>query len=220
MNARALTHDPVDRHRQCAVLPYALLAGPDVDRGLASVDETATDGLTDALLAVRDRRDRQAFERLFDHFAPRLKAMFLRGGLRDGTAEDLVQDVMLSVWHKALQFDPHRARASAWIYGIARYRRIDLARRKPLPLVEFHDDQPGTEPDAEHLLALRQESELLRQALARLSPDQCATIEQAFVADLTHLQISQATGLPLGTIKSRIRLGLERLRYELKALKP
>lgn len=171
------------------------------------------------LLAVRDRRDRQAFARLFDHFAPRVKAMLLRSGLRDGTAEDVVQDVMLAVWRKADQFDPHRAQASAWIYRIARNRQIDLVRRRPPPLPEALDEAAETEPDAAQILALQQETGRLKAALDSLSPDQTRTIEQAFLEELTHTEISQATGLPLGTIKSRIRLGLDRLRKELADLK-
>lgn len=176
--------------------------------------------MTLALLAVRDHRDRAAFARLFDHFGPRLKAMLLRRGLRDGSADDVVQEVMLAVWQKAGQFDPHRAEASAWIYRIARNRHIDLTRRRPPPQPEEFEDLPGTDPDAEQILALEQEAGILRAALSRLTPEQGRAIEQAFIDDLPHSRISQLTGLPLGTIKSRIRLGLDRLRHELKDLKP
>lgn len=171
------------------------------------------------LIAVRDRRDRAAFGQLFDHFAPRLKAMLLRNGLRDGSAEDVVQDVMLSVWHRAAQFDPHRAEASAWIYAIARNRRIDLARRRH-PRPEALYEPEGSEPDASQIVALAEESDRLRTALARLSPEQARALEQAFIEDLTQSEISQKTGLPLGTVKSRIRLGLDRLRHLLQDLKP
>ena len=188
-------------------------------KGTVVQAETGSE-MTQALLAVRDRRDRAAFGLLFDHFGPRLKAMLMRGGLRDGCAEDVVQDVMLTVWHKAAQFDPHRAEASAWIYRIARNRQIDLARRRPPPSAEVVEEPADLEPDAAQILAMGQESRLLRAALARLTPEQGRAIEQAYIEDLPHSQISQLTGLPLGTIKSRIRLGLERLRHELKDLKP
>lgn len=176
--------------------------------------------MTQALIAVRDRRDRVAFGRLFDHFGPRLKAMLLRNGMRDGTAEDIVQEVMLTVWHKASQFDPHRAEASAWIYRIARNRQIDVVRRRPPPAPDVLEEQPDTAPDAAQMLALSQEARLLREAIAKLSPEQCRAIEHAYMEDMPHSQISQLTGLPLGTIKSRIRLGLDRLRHELQGLKP
>lgn len=187
--------------------------------GSMQQDDPGTD-MTLALIAVRDRRDRAAFARLFAHFGPRLKAMLLRSGLRDGSAEDIVQDVMLTVWHKAAQFDPHRAGASAWIYRIARNRRIDLARRRPLPLPDALEEPPDTEPDAAQILGLEQEASRLRAAMAQLTPEQGRVLEQAFLDDLPHSRISQLTGLPLGTVKSRIRLGLARLRAELKDLKP
>ncbi len=172
------------------------------------------------LIAVRDRRDREAFGRLFDHFAPRLKSMMLRGGLTDGSAEDVVQDVMLAVWHKAAQFDPHRADAAGWIYGIARNRRIDLARRKPLSQPEEMPDLPSLDPDAGQLLALQQEAHHLAAALARLAPEQAEALRAAYFDDIPHSRISEMTGLPLGTIKSRIRLGLDRLRHELRSIAP
>lgn len=171
------------------------------------------------LLAVRDHRDRAAFLMLFEYFAPRLKAMLMRGGLRDGSAEDVVQDVMLVVWHKAAQFDPHRADASAWIYRIARNRRIDLARRKPLPAPDAVAEPEGSEPDAAHILALGQEAALLRRALDAISPEQARVLQQAYFEDLPHSRISEISGLPLGTIKSRIRLGLDRLRRHLNDLR-
>lgn len=205
---------PVDAALRAGAPPVKL--GADMEQD--GVTDSPTDPMTEALLAVRDRRDRDAFARLFDHFAPRLKAMLLGSGLRDGSAEDIVQDVMLAVWHKAGQFDPHRAQAASWIYRMARNRKIDLARRKPLPLPETIEEPPDLEPDAEQILALRQEAALLREALTNLSSEQRTTIQKAFVEDLPYSQISQMTGLPLGTVKSRIRLGLDRLRHELRGL--
>lgn len=174
---------------------------------------------TQWLIAVRDRRDRAAFAKLFDFYAPRLRAMMMRGGVQGNAADDLVQDVMLTVWRKAGQFDAARAQASTWIYRIARNRQIDVARResRPLPDDLLHDD--SVEPDAAQALALDQETQRLRAALDSLSPEQRAMIEDAYLGELTHSEIRQKTGLPLGTIKSRIRLGLERLRHELKELR-
>ena len=172
------------------------------------------------LIAVRDSRDRAAFGRLFDHFAPRLKSMMLRGGLRDGSADDVVQDVMLAVWHKAGQFDPHRADAAGWIYGIPRNRRIDLARRRPLAQPDDMPEIESMEPDAAQILALQQEVRHLSEALARLPLEQAEALRAAYFDDTPQSRISEATGLPLGTIKSRIRLGLERLRHELRKIAP
>ena len=171
------------------------------------------------MLAVRDKCDRSAFAALFDFFAPRLKSFVMRSGLPAGQAEEIVQEVRLTVWRKADQFDPHRAQVSAWVYQIARNRQIDLLRRENRPVPEELGEDPGAEPDASQILAVDQEAEHRKRALSALKPDQRDTIEQAYFGELSHQDISTRTGLPLGTIKSRIRLGLERLRHELKGMR-
>ncbi|WP_432657850.1 sigma-70 family RNA polymerase sigma factor [Pseudooceanicola sp. 200-1SW] len=174
---------------------------------------------TSWMLAVRDQRDRAAFARLFAHFAPRVKGMLMRSGMGAAAAEDVVQDVMLAVWHKAAQFDPTRAQVSGWIYRIARNRQVDLARKAGRPLPEAVETETPPEADPGAQLALAQEAGELRAALDRLTPEQREVISRAYLGDLTHGEIRAETGLPLGTIKSRIRLGLDRLRHELKDLR-
>ncbi|WP_432449105.1 sigma-70 family RNA polymerase sigma factor [Aliiroseovarius marinus] len=171
------------------------------------------------MLAVKETRDRDAFANLFDHFAPRLKGFVMRTGTSPDQAEEIVQDVMLTVWRKAAMFDPHRAQVSAWIYQIARNRQIDVIRKEKRPLPEELAEDPGAEPDASQILAVDQEAGQLKNALERLNSDQREIIEKAYLGELTHKEISTKLGLPLGTIKSRIRLGLERLRHELKGLR-
>lgn len=171
------------------------------------------------MLAIRDDRDRVAFAALFDCFAPRLKGFVMRSGISADRAEEVVQDVMLSVWRKAAQFDPHRAPVSAWIYQIARNRQIDFMRKEYRPMPEELKEAPDAEPDASQIVALEQETAYLKTALARLKSEQREIIEKSYLGELTHQEISEQTGLPLGTIKSRIRLGLERLRHDLRDLK-
>lgn len=175
--------------------------------------------LTKWMLAVRDQRDRDAFGRLFDHYAPRLKAMVMRGGSGGAQADDIVQDVMLAVWQKAAQFDPARSQVSGWIYRIARNRQIDLARRPAIPFPEDLIPDGGADDDPGQVMAMDQEARKLLAAVERLKPEQKMMIEKAYLGELTHSEIQHVTGLPLGTIKSRIRLGLERLRHELKGLR-
>jgi RNA polymerase sigma-70 factor (ECF subfamily) len=171
------------------------------------------------MLAVRDTRDKAAFAALFDHFAPRLKGFIMRSGTGSGQAEEIVQDVMLTVWRKSAMFDPQRAQVSGWIYQIARNRQIDVIRKENRPVPEeLHADQ-ATEPDAQQMLGLEQEACKLKTAIGRLKPDQREMIEKAYLGELTHQEIKSQTGLPLGTIKSRIRLGLEKLRHDLKDMR-
>ena len=172
------------------------------------------------LMAVRDRRDRAAFAQLFRYYAPRLRAMLARTGCRGAAADDIIQDAMMRVWHSAGQFDPTRASASAWVYRIARNRQIDILRRTSRPMPEALKAEDPPDPDASGQIAFDQEARRLKSALDRLSPDQRAVIEQAYMGELSHSEISAATGLPLGTIKSRIRLALDRLRHDLKDLRP
>ncbi|MGR3839776.1 MAG: sigma-70 family RNA polymerase sigma factor [Cognatishimia sp.] len=174
---------------------------------------------TQWMLAVRDQRDKAAFSRLFDHYAPRLKGFVMRSGTGNAQAEEIVQDVMLTVWRKAHLFDPHRAQVSSWIYQVARNRQIDVIRRDSRPIPEELNTPESTDEDAPQIIALDQEAQVLRQALARLKPGQREMLEKAYLGDLTHAEIKAQTGLPLGTIKSRIRLGLEKLRHELKDLR-
>ena len=142
------------------------------------------------MLAVRDARDRGAFAQLYDHFAPRLKGFFMRGGVPAAQAEDIVQDVMLTAWHKAAQFDAQRAQVSAWIYQIARNRHVDLLRRESRPLPDDLDNDPAQEPDASQILAVEQEGEQLARALAALSPEQREIVEKAYLGEMTHQALS------------------------------
>ena len=163
--------------------------------------------------AIRDDRDKAAFGRLFDHFAPRVKGFLIKAGTEPHLAEDCAQDVMVTVWRKAHLYDPSRATVATWVFTIARNRRIDVARRDKRP--EPEDLGWGPEPEAaqEDCLALQQETDQLGAALQTLPAKQRELIERAYFGDLSHKEIADATGLPLGTIKSRIRLALDKLRH-------
>jgi RNA polymerase sigma-70 factor (ECF subfamily) len=165
---------------------------------------------------VRDGRDRAAFAELFRHFAPRIKAFLIRSGAEPGLAEECAQDVMATLWHKAHMFDPARASVATWLFTIARNRRIDALRKQRRPEPEDLPWGPEAEPDQEDVLALQQESERLRQALTTLPDAQRELIVKAYFGDLSHSEIASETGLPMGTIKSRIRLALDRLRHEMR----
>lgn len=167
------------------------------------------------LLRVRDDADRGAFALLFRHFAPRIKAFLRKSGANEPLAEECAQEVMATIWHKAHMFDPKRASVATWVFTIARNRRIDALRKSRRPEPEELPWGPEPEPDQADAMVLQQESRRLGEALAQLPEKQRSLIERAYFGDLSHSEIAAETGLPLGTIKSRIRLALERLRHQM-----
>jgi RNA polymerase sigma-70 factor (ECF subfamily) len=165
------------------------------------------------ICAIAAQGDRAAFAALFTRFAPRVKAYLLRLGLDNATAEEHAQEALLIVWRKAAQFDPARATAAAWIFTIARNLRIDAARRaqraQPAP---DPVDEPSPEPAADAILAAEDRSARVRAALAALPAEQADVIRLAFFDDRPHADIERVLGIPLGTVKSRLRLAMSRLR--------
>lgn len=164
------------------------------------------------MLCVARAGDEAAFAALFGHFAPRVKAFLIKSGTEPALAEECMQDVMATVWQKAHLFDPARAGVATWVFTIARNRRIDLLRRSRQPEPEELPWGPEPEPDQADVLALQQESRKLGAALKNLPGNQRELIERAYFGDMSHGEIARLTGLPLGTIKSRIRLALDKLR--------
>jgi RNA polymerase sigma-70 factor (ECF subfamily) len=166
--------------------------------------------------AVATRRDRAAFVRLFDHFAPRVKTFMLRSGASPATAEDLAQETMLSVWRKAGSFVPSGA-AAAWIFTIARNLRTDGLRRERRGSVSDIDDvaveaQIDEQLTPESQVAAVQLEGRVRKAMAQLSNEQLRVIELSFFEDKPHSEIAEQLQIPLGTVKSRSRLAIARLR--------
>lgn len=168
--------------------------------------------------AVAEMRDQAAFTVLFDHFAPRLKSWLMRRGLSSDEAEETVQEVMTILWHRAALYDPQRSSLSTWLFRIARNRRIDAqrrARRNTLADGEIFmqiDEVPG----ADTLFESKERDAIIRQALDNIPHEQMELVRAAFFLGKTHSEIADATGLPLGTVKSRIRLAFERLRRALE----
>ena len=180
----------------------------------------ADDPYADLVEAVAATRDRVAFATLFDHFAPRINAFLLRLGT--GNAEELTQEVMVTLWRKAALFDRSKSSVATWLFRIARNRRIDLSRRDRSSLLDPEDPalQPGAtaRPDAE--LDARDREDRVRRALQGLPPEQVELIRLAFFSGLSHSEIAERTELPLGTVKSRIRLAFGRLRQRLESDAP
>jgi len=170
--------------------------------------------LADCIEAIAARADKAAFASLFSYFAPRLKAYLVRLGLETAQAEEVAQDVMVTVWRKAASYDRRQASASTWIFRIARNRRIDVFRRERRADLDANDPglQPAVEPTPDTVTEAAQMEVHVRLAMEQLSPDQRDLVRAAFYEDLSHSQIAERTGIPLGTVKSRLRQAFGKLR--------
>lgn len=171
------------------------------------------------LYDVGQKKDKDAFMALFDYFAPRIKSYLLKGGLNEDEADELAQETMLMVWQKADKYDPKRAAASTWIFTVARNKRTDYFRKAGRSTVQppenFYDLQSEDASPFESFYEQEVNSDI-DGALKSLSEDQMNIIKKAYYEDKPHAQIAQETGLPLGTVKSRIRLAMEKLRGALE----
>lgn len=163
---------------------------------------------------IAERGDRAAFRQLFDHYAPRVKGYLIRLGLDAARAEELAQEVLVTVWRKAASFDPARASVSTWIFRIARNRRIDVFRRDRTAAIDGEDPSlhPPAAPDPSEGVSAGQQQRRIAAALDDLPAEQRDLVRRAFYDDLSHSEIAEATGLALGTVKSRLRLAFGKLR--------
>jgi RNA polymerase sigma-70 factor (ECF subfamily) len=178
------------------------------------------DGSTALLAAIAERQDHIAFAKLFDGFAPRLEAYLRRLGAEQALAEDLTQEVMLVLWQQAGMYDPTRATASTWIFTIARNRFIDSIRRRPSDWeADVYVIGVPADDDTERRFYLTQLERHLRHALASLPSEQKELIEQGYFRHKTQAALADEFDLPLGTVKSRQRLALGRLRQHLDAIR-
>lgn len=186
---------------------------------MEDVSESQVGGrFTHEIEQISRERSKAAFKRVFAFFAPRIKAYLKRQGLDEAAAEDLTQEVMLSVWHRAAQYDPTRANLSTWIFTIARNKRIDLLRRQARPELDPADPTVATveHVDGESHLVEQQDAAQIRAAIDRLPAEQKRLVQIFYFDDKPHTAIAEELGLPLGTVKSRLRLALEKLRGSLR----
>ena len=172
------------------------------------------------LLRVGNDRDRSAFKKLYEHFAPRLKSFLLRIGSDVSAAEEICQESMIMVWRRAETFNPDSAGASTWIFTIARNKRIDKLRKDNRPLPDLNDPSFFQIPvdKSDDILQRVEEEKKIKNALKNLPPEQAKLILSAYYEEKSHRKIADETNLPLGTVKSRIRLAINRLRTQLEEI--
>lgn len=166
---------------------------------------------------IAAQRDREAFALVFERYGARIKGYMMRGGAGADLAEEAAQEALLAVWRRAETFDPAKATAPAWIFAIARNKRIDLLRRAGRRDVGELDPSAEPEPPAPAHVVVAEERRdgVVRRALAALSDEQRTVVLLAFYEGCAHSEIAERLGLPLGTVKSRLRLAFTRLRSEL-----
>jgi RNA polymerase sigma-70 factor (ECF subfamily) len=204
--AKAIVRPKLGRERKARVLEDERLAlGADQMIGLMS--------------AIANSRDVGAFEILYGHFYPRVRSYMMRMTKGDRVlAEELAQETMMRVWHKAALFDAAKAQASTWIYTIARNQMIDSVRRGTRPA--FDENDPALVPDeletADAKIEREQDAAALNRAMIALSGKHMEVLRMSFFDGLTHSMIADRLNLPIGTVKSRIRLACEKLRLALR----
>jgi len=166
------------------------------------------------VLRIAERQDKEAFKALFVSFAPRVKTYLIRHGAAPDRAEELAQETLLTVWRKATYYDPARASVAAWMFTIARNLRIDTLRReKSAVAYALTVHEPESSEETPHTARqTAQEAGRVRKAISELPPEQLQVVQLSFFEDKAHAEIAEQLCLPLGTVKSRLRLALARLR--------
>ena len=177
------------------------------------------DPMSELLVAVGARRDVEAFQTLFRHFAPRIKAYMARGAAPGIQPDEIMQETMVAVWNKAVMYDPSKGSASTWIFTIARNLRIDAYRRVRRPEFDPNDPMfvPSSAPAADDAIQTEQASVSLRRAMSTLSREQSEVLHLCYFEDNSQSTIAKRLDIPLGTVKSRLRLAFAKLRLALEA---
>ena len=179
-----------------------------------------TAAMADLLYRIAEKRDPRAFSELFDIYAPRLKSYMLRQGADGATAEELAQETLLTVWRKAQLYSGEKGSASTWIYTIARNLRIDRIRRETpwQELPEGHNEEASDDPAPDEQVSGRERQARVQDALTTLPKDQYDVVALSYLEGLSHSEIAERLDLPLGTVKSRMRLAYQKLRESVEDL--
>jgi len=176
--------------------------------------------MAELMLRIAHHKDKTAFTKLLEIMGPRLKGFMINRGLNAEMAEDLAQETLIRVWHKAGTYNRGKGLAVTWIFTIARNLHIDSARRnKIVQFTELGDyDCADEAPESDVAMIGNQQASLVSDAVKQLPAEQREIIEMAFMQDLSQSDIAEKTGLPLGTVKSRMRLAYKKLNRSLGEL--
>ncbi|MEO1695234.1 MAG: sigma-70 family RNA polymerase sigma factor [Pseudomonadota bacterium] len=196
------------------------LSGHTPSRPTPTRLETAE--MAQLIYRIAETRDPQAFSQLFDAYAPRLRSYMLRQGADGATAEELAQETLLTVWRKAQLYSGEKGSASTWIYTIARNLRIDRIRRETpwQELPDGHNEEASSDPHPDEMVSGRERQVRVQAALKTLPSDQYAVVALSYLEGLSHSEIADKLELPLGTVKSRMRLAYQKLRESVEDLAP
>lgn len=211
---RGVWHPPLDLQRTTNGEQERVAA---IDTGIETDVDLEALSHEQLMVRVAQTRDRTAFKILFGHYAPRLKSHLMTLGLDAEKAEDLTQETLVTVWRKAALFDPKKARLSTWMFRVARNKFIDHTRRRKYPELDAdkHLKDMAAPETTDTPVMERQSAAKVMKALETLKPTQREVIQLSFYEELSHSQIAERLDLPLGTVKSRIRIAFGALRKEL-----
>ena len=208
---------PMGTNAPIGIKPFAQVkTGSSHEKVGIKVKNVYRDEQSRLIVAVATKRDRKAFKCLFDHFAPRIKGFCQNNGSTADRADEVVQEAMVNVWRKAHLFDPAKASAGAWIFAIARNSRIDLIRKENRPEADTTDpwfDQSAPD-DPFSVLEMERKNDRLRNFVEKLPSEQRQVLQLAFFEEKPHSEVADELKIPLGTVKSRIRLAFNRIRSE------
>jgi RNA polymerase sigma factor (sigma-70 family) len=174
--------------------------------------DTSEEALASLILKIGTDRDRDAFAQIFRHFAPRIKGFGLKQSSDGALAEELVQETMLAVWRSAKTYDSARSSAATWVFTICRNKRIDLFRRRSRAEPDQAEQEWESEPTQHRFAEVSADFRRTRKLMNDLPKEQSQVLAMSFLEEKPHREIAAQLGLPLGTVKSRIRLALTSLR--------
>lgn len=182
---------------------------------------TGSPSMAEFLQRIAERGDIEAFRKLYSAYGPRVKAYMMRQGADPGTAEELAQETLLTVWRKAGMYSGEKGSATTWIFTIARNLRIDRLRREFtwVDLPDGYEQEPSGDALPDDVLSEQERKARVHVALAALPPDQFEVVQLSYIDGLSHSEIAERLGLPLGTVKSRMRLAYNKIRETVGDLK-